>query len=94
MLRHLTTTGTFEATDPATVRLMLDAANAAEQAALAKTYSVSELAQRLGMSQRRAYDLLTQGKIAYCCAGAKNYRVGEPAVRHFLAGKSPDTLLA
>jgi len=89
MLRHITTSGTFETDDAATARLMLDSANAAEQAALAKTYSVAELAARLGMSQRRAYDLLTQGKIDYCCAGTKNYRIGEPAVRRFLAGLPP-----
>jgi excisionase family DNA binding protein len=84
MLRQITTSGTFETSDPATARLILDSANEAEQKALAKIYSVNELALRLGLSVRRTYDLLTNGKIRYACAGIKNYRVSEQAVREYL----------
>jgi excisionase family DNA binding protein len=87
MLRHTTSAGTFETDDPATMQLILDSANAAEQAALRKIYSVKTLAERLGLSQRRTYDLLTAGKIRYTCAGRKNYRVSELAVREFLGDK-------
>lgn len=52
-------------------------------------YTVAELAARLKISQRSAYDLIRNGEIAYCCAGTKNYRVGEPAVQHFLMGHRP-----
>lgn len=54
-----------------------------------QVYTVAELASRLKISERSAYDLLRKGEIAYCCAGSKNYRVGEPAVQHFLLGRRP-----
>jgi excisionase family DNA binding protein len=54
-----------------------------------QVYTVAELAARLKISERRAYDLIRNGDIAYCCAGSKNYRVGEPAVQHFLLGRRP-----
>jgi excisionase family DNA binding protein len=54
-----------------------------------QVYTVAELAARLKISERRAYDLIRNGEIAYCCAGSKNYRVGEPAVQHFLLGRRP-----
>lgn len=54
-----------------------------------QVYTVAELATRLKISERRAYDLIRGGEIAYCCAGSKNYRVGEPAVQHFLLGRRP-----
>ncbi|MDJ0367415.1 helix-turn-helix domain-containing protein [Hymenobacter sp. H14-R3] len=60
------------------------ASNAAQQ-----VYTVAELATRLKISERSAYDLIRKGDIAYCCAGSKNYRVGEPAVQHFLLGRRP-----
>jgi excisionase family DNA binding protein len=52
-------------------------------------YTVAELAARLKISERSAYDLIRKGNIAYGCAGNKNYRVGEPAVQHFLLGRRP-----
>ena len=54
-----------------------------------QVYTVSELATRLKISERRAYDLIRNGEIAYCCCGAKNYRVGEPAVQRFQQGLRP-----
>jgi excisionase family DNA binding protein len=54
-----------------------------------QVYTVAELATRLKISHRSAYDLIRNGEIAYCCAGTKNYRVGEPAVQHFLLGRRP-----
>jgi excisionase family DNA binding protein len=54
-----------------------------------QVYTVTELATRLKISERRAYDLIRKGDIAYGCAGSKNYRVGEPAVQHFLLGRRP-----
>jgi excisionase family DNA binding protein len=54
-----------------------------------KVYTVASLAERLEISERSAYDLIRKGHIAYCCAGSKNYRVGEPAVQHFLLGLRP-----
>lgn len=54
-----------------------------------QVYTVAELATRLKISIRTAYDLIRNGDIAYCCAGAKNYRVGEPAVQRFQMGLRP-----
>lgn len=54
-----------------------------------QVYTVSELATRLKISVRTAYELIRNGEIAYCCAGTKNYRVGEPAVQRFQMGLRP-----
>lgn len=54
-----------------------------------KVYSVATLAQRLDMSPRRTYDLIRDGLIDHCCCGAKNYRIGEPAVVRFILGYKP-----
>ena len=54
-----------------------------------QVYTVAELAIRLSISERSAHDLIRNGEIAYTCCGAKNYRIGEPAVRHFLLGLPP-----
>ena len=70
----------------------------AEQIALSTVYCLSGLpdpsrphggllTQRLFISERTAYDLLREGKIRYTCAGKKNYRVSELAVREFLGDK-------
>lgn len=70
----------------------------AEQAALSAVYCLSGkpdpllphgglLTQRLRISERTAYDLVREGKIRYTCAGKKNYRVSELAVREFLGDK-------
>ena len=81
MLRLIYPNGiVFEATAEASCLLLL-----AEQREY-QVYTVSELATRLKISQRSAYDLIRGGEIAYCCCGAKNYRIGEPAVRRFLSG--------
>jgi excisionase family DNA binding protein len=58
-------------------------------AAAQQVYTVAELATRLRISERRAYDLIRNGEIAYACCGSKNYRVGEPAVQRFLQGFTP-----
>jgi len=42
------------------------------------------LTRRLDISPRTAYQLLTDGKLAFTCAGKKNYRISERAVREFL----------
>ena len=71
----------------------------AEQAALSVCYKVGGLpdptkphngllTERLGISQRSAEQLLRDGKLRYTCAGKKNYRVSELAVREFL-GDAP-----
>ena len=70
----------------------------AEQIALSTVYCLSGqpdpscphgglLTQRLRISERTAYDLVRDGKIRYTCAGKKNYRVSELAVREFLGDK-------
>ena len=70
----------------------------AEQLALSTVYCLSGqpdpscphgglLTQRLRISERTAYDLVRDGKIRYTCAGKKNYRVSELAVREFLGDK-------
>ena len=67
----------------------------AEQVALSAVYCLSGspdlalphgglLTQRLRISERTAYDLVREGKIRYTCAGKKNYRISELAVREFL----------
>ncbi|MGI4738498.1 MAG: helix-turn-helix domain-containing protein [Janthinobacterium lividum] len=73
----------LEATDEASQQLLLD------EQQQHHVYTVAELAVRLRISERSAYDLIRNGNIAYCCCGSKNYRVGEPAVRHFLLGLPP-----
>jgi excisionase family DNA binding protein len=83
MLRFIYPSGVIlEATDEASQQLLLN-----EQQH--QVYTVAELAVRLRISERRAYDFIRNGEIAYACCGAKNYRVGEPAVRHFLLGLPP-----
>ena len=71
----------------------------AEQTALSTIYRLSGepdptrpygglLTQRLDISERTAGELIRQGKLRYTCAGKKNYRVSELAVREFL-GDAP-----
>lgn len=74
---------TLEATDEASQQLLL------EEQLQYQVYTVIELAVRLRISERSAYDLVRNGEIAYACCGAKNYRIGEPAVRRFLLGLVP-----
>ncbi len=84
MLRLTYLNGTvLEATDHASQQLLL------EEQRQYQVYTVTELAARLRISERSAYDLIRNGEIAYACCGAKNYRVGEPAVRRFLLGLLP-----
>ncbi|MBJ6145713.1 helix-turn-helix domain-containing protein [Hymenobacter sp. BT559] len=84
MLRTTYSDGTIvEATDTASQQ------NLAEVLLNSRTYTVKTLAQRLEISERSAYELIRQGLIGYGCAGAKNYRVGEPAVQRFLLGLAP-----
>lgn len=72
----------------------------AEQAALSVLYRLSGkpdesrpygglLTRRLDISLSTAYSLITEGKLRYTCAGQKNYRVSELAVREFL-GDAPN----
>jgi hypothetical protein len=67
----------------------------AEQAALSTIYRLSGapdetrpygglLTRRLDISERTAYTLLSEGSLRYTCAGKKNYRVTERAVREYL----------
>ncbi len=80
MLRLTYPNGTvLEASDEVSQRLLL------EESRQQQVYTVAELALRLRISERSAYDLIRNGEIAYCCCGAKNYRIGEPAVQRFLA---------
>nr|GFB33862.1 hypothetical protein [Tanacetum cinerariifolium] len=71
----------------------------AEQTALSTIYRLSGepdesrpygglLTRRLDISLSSAYALITEGKLRYTCAGKKNYRVSELAVREFL-GDTP-----
>lgn len=84
MLRTIYSDGTVvEATDPASQQQLAAAMQ------MRTTYTVKTLAQRLEISERSAYELIRQGLIGYGCAGAKNYRVGEPAVQRFLLGLAP-----
>jgi excisionase family DNA binding protein len=81
MLRIIYSNGiVIEATDEASQQQLL------EEQRQHQVYTVAELAVRLTISERSAYNLIRSGSIAYCCCGAKNYRVGEPAVRRFLSG--------
>ena len=72
----------------------------AEQAALSTIYRLSGeadesrpygglLTQRLDISERTAYELLRTGQLRYTCAGKKNYRVSERAVREYLGDMPP-----
>lgn len=88
-----------------TVRLLEQAQTAklaaeAEQAALSVCYKVGGvpdpnkpfnglLTERLGISERTAFQLLRDGKLRYSCAGAKNYRCSERACREFLGDMPP-----
>jgi excisionase family DNA binding protein len=74
----------LEATDEASQQLLL------EEQRHHQVYTVTELAARLRISERSAYDLVRNGEIAYACCGTKNYRVGEPAVQRFLLGLRPE----
>jgi hypothetical protein len=47
------------------------------------------LTQRLDISERTAYELLRTGQLRYTCAGKKNYRVSERAVREYLGDMPP-----
>lgn len=71
----------------------------AEQARLEAVYCTSGepdpnrphgglLTVRLNISERTAYELIRSGKLRYTCAGKKNYRVSERAVREFLGDAS------
>jgi hypothetical protein len=73
----------------------------AEQAALSTIYRLSGepdatrpygglLTRRLDISERTAYALITEGRLAYTCLGRKAYRVSEAAVRKLL-GDLPAT---
>jgi excisionase family DNA binding protein len=84
MLRLIYPSGVIlEATDETSQQLLIN------EQLQHQVYTVTELATRLKISERSAYDLIRNGSIAYCCCGAKNYRVGEPAVRRFLLGLLP-----
>ncbi len=72
----------------------------AEQAALSVVYRLSGeadasrpygglLPRRLDISERTAYELLRTGELRYTCAGKKNYRVSERAVREYLGDMPP-----
>jgi excisionase family DNA binding protein len=72
----------------------------AEQTALSVVYRLSGepdaarpygglLTCRLDISERTAYELLRTGELRYTCAGKKNYRVSERAVREYLGDMPP-----
>ena len=72
----------------------------AEQAALSVCYRLGGepdealphgglLTRRLGVSVRTAQQLIADGKLRYTCAGKKNYRISELAVRQFLGDAPP-----
>lgn len=72
----------------------------AEQAALSVVYRLHGepdptrpygglLTLRLDISERTAYALLSDGALRYTCAGKKNYRVSERAVREYLGDMTP-----
>lgn len=90
MLRFITQNGRLEIEDSALVAELLknqqvvDANAKAEAEELSKVYSVKTLAHRLKIGERNAYELIRGGHIRYVCAGAKNYRVSEMAVREFM----------
>jgi len=89
MIRFITENGRLEFDDPALVERLLrnqqavEAEAKAKAEALQKAYSVKGLAERLNISQNNAYELIREGKIGYCCCGAKNYRVSERDVQRF-----------
>lgn len=71
----------------------------AEQVALSAVYVIGGeadeqlpygglLTRRLRVSERTAYQLLRDNKLRYTCAGQKNLRISELAVREFL-GDAP-----
>lgn len=79
MLRATLPTGIILESDDATQLQQVLAAVSTNQA-----YTVEQLAARLNISQRSAYDLVRDGKIDHCCAGStKGYRIGELAVRDY-----------
>ena len=47
------------------------------------------LTRRLQLSERSIRELLTTGRLGYCCAAKKAYRVSERDVRRFEAGLPP-----
>lgn len=85
MLRVTYPDGTIaEATDKEAAEVLLT------DATKRRAYNVQALAVRLSISERCAYDIIREGKIAYVCAGGtKGYRVGEPAVERYLNGLPP-----
>lgn len=97
MVRLSTPNGTIEFEDREFTRSLLQHEQAqrlaaeAEQARLSQAYSVAALAARLSISERSARELIRNGLIGYCCAGQKNYRVSERAVRRFEDGHQPTT---
>lgn len=79
MLRLTYPDGTVaEALDAHSARLLVEAANAN------RAYTVKTLALRLDISESGAYALIRDGDIRFVCAGKKNYRVSEQAVREYL----------
>lgn len=79
MLRLTYPDGTVaEAHDAAAESRLLEAANTN------RVYTVKTLAQRLDISETGAYNLIRNGEIRYVCAGKKNYRMSEKAVREYL----------
>ena len=86
--------GHLEIEDAVTAVRLLEAqqrdrlAAEAEQAQLSKIYTVTTLAERLGISVRSCGEIIRNGRIRYVCCGAKNYRISEGAVRIFL-GDTP-----
>ena len=95
MVRFITENGRLEFEDAALTAELLknqqqvEAQAKAEAAELSRAYSVKALAVRLNISERSAYELIRTGQIGYCCAGQKNYRVSERAVRRFEDGLPP-----
>ena len=90
MIRFTTQNGLLEFEDrEATLALLkhqqeVEARAKAEAAELSRAYTVAELAERLRISERGAYELIRGGHIAYfCIGGAKGYRVSEEATRDF-----------
>jgi excisionase family DNA binding protein len=96
VLRFVLANGMLEIEDAVTTARLLEAqqrdrmAAEAEQAQLSKIYTVTTLAERLGISVRSVGALIREGRIRYTCCGAKNYRISELACREFL-GDAPAT---
>ena len=94
LLRFTLVNGILEIEDAVTTVRLLEAqqrdrlAAEAEQAQLSKIYTVTTLAERLGISVRSCGEIIRDGRIRYVCCGAKNYRISERAVRVFL-GDAP-----